>query len=70
MQFLDHAKKFNQFGKEEIEFSELAKIWEENEYDVIIEPAAIYWNFMADHWAKTKFIQVVRDEESWKESYV
>merc|ERR1712168_519040 len=70
MQAMEHAKTLNQFGKSEIEFPEVAKIWEDNEYDVIIEPAGIYWTWMAEHWPKTKFIHVVRDEESWKKSYI
>lgn len=60
-----------------------AKVWEENKYDVIIEPAGIYWHEMAEHWPKvifctnqkllsnkiqTKFINIVRDVESWKAS--
>jgi len=69
MQMSDYAKEFNQFGKEEIDFAQLAKIWEENEVDVIIEPAGLYWNWMVDHWPKTKFIHAVRDEASWKKSY-
>ena len=28
------------------------KVWEENKYDVVIEPAAIYWHEMAEHWPK------------------
>jgi len=70
MQATDHAKQFNLFGKGEIEFPELAKVWEDNEYDVIIEPAGIYWTWMAEHWPNTKFIHVVRDEESWKKSFL
>jgi len=65
----DYAKEFNQFGKEEIEFAELAKIFEENKYDVVIEPAGILWTYMVKHWPKTKFIHVTRDEESWKKSF-
>ena len=53
----------------ECDFAELAKIWEENEYDVIIEPAGIMWTWMVDHWPKTKFIHVTRDESSWATSY-
>ena len=46
------------------------KIWVENKYDVIIEPAGIYWTYMVDLWPKTKFIQVTREEESWKKSFM
>ena len=31
-------------------------IWEDNEYDVIIEPAGLYWTEMADHWQKLEMI--------------
>ena len=48
--------KYNKFGKEEIEFNELAKIWEEENYDVIIEPAGILYTFMAEHWPKAQII--------------
>lgn len=70
MQMMDYAKQFNQFGKEEIEFAELAKIWEDNQYEVIIEPTALFWTFMVDHWPKAKLVHVVRDEISWKKSYI
>ena len=53
----------------EIDFAELAKIWEHNEYDVIIEPAGIMWTWMAEYWPKTKFIHVTRDAESWTKSF-
>jgi len=66
---MDYADQLNMFGREEIEFAELAKVWEDNEFDAIIEPAGIYWTFMAEHWPKTKFIHLTRDEESWKKSF-
>jgi len=66
---MDYADQFNKFGKEEIEFAELAKIWEENGFDAIVEPAGLYWNFMVKHWPKTKFIHVTRDDESFKASF-
>merc|ERR1719238_1728226 len=69
MQMADFAPQFNKFGKMECDFAELAKIWEENEYDVIIEPAGIMWTWMVDHWPKTKFIHVTRDDTSWATSY-
>ena len=35
-------------GTNKIGFAEMAKqIWEDNEYDVIIEPSALYWREMA-----------------------
>ena len=61
--------QFNQFGKGEIEFAELAKIWEDNQFDVINEPAGLFWNLMVDYWPKSEVIHVVRDEISWKKSY-
>ena len=61
--------KFNQFGRAEIKFSELARIWEDNQYEVIIQPAGIYWTWMVDHWPKTKFIHITRESESWKKSF-
>lgn len=63
------SQTFDDYGKQKIEFAEMAKtIWEENEYDVIIEPSGLYWTEMADHWQKTKFINLVRDVESWQVS--
>ena len=56
------------YGTEKIEFSELAKIWEDNQYEVIIEPSALYWNEMVEHWPKTKFIHLIRDFAGWKKS--
>ena len=39
---------FDDYGKKKIEFAEMAKtIWEDNEYDVIVEPAGLYWHEMA-----------------------
>ena len=46
----------------------LMSLFEDNKYDVIIEPAGLYWLEMANHWPKTKFIQLVRDIESWETS--
>ena len=63
------SQTFDDYGKGKIKFAEMAKtIWEENEYDVIIEPSGLYWTEMADHWQKTKFINLVRDVESWQVS--
>ena len=45
-------------------------IWVKNKFDVIVEPAGIYWTFMVDLWPKAKFIQVTRDEEAWKNSFM
>ena len=33
-----------------------AKVWEQNKYDVILEPAGIYWHEMAQHWPKVSLI--------------
>ena len=33
MQANDFAKEFDDYGKEKIEFAELAKIWEDNKYE-------------------------------------
>ena len=63
--------KFNKFGEGKIEFEEMAEdIWVKNKFDVIVEPAGIYWTFMVDLWPKAKFIQVTRDEEAWKNSFM
>ena len=59
----DYAKEFDDYGTCKTTFADLAKIWEENEFDVIIEPSGLYWFEMADHWPKTKFIQLCRDVE-------
>ena len=64
----NHAKELDDYGTKKINFAELAKIWEDNKYDVIIEPAGLYWLEMAAHWPKTKFIQLTRDIESWEAS--
>ena len=63
-------EKFHKYGKQEISFAEFATIFEENEYDVIIEPSALYWHEMAKHWPKTKFIQLTREIEGWCKSVV
>jgi len=68
MQVNNHAKELDDYGTKKIEFPELAKIWEDNKYDVIIEPSGLYWLEMANHWPKTKFIQLTRDVESWEAS--
>ena len=44
------------------------QVWESNKYDVIIEPAGLFWKEMSDHWPKAKLINIVRDVESWKAS--
>ena len=62
-----HAQ-LDAYGTKKIDFGELAKIWEENEYDVIIEPAGLYWVEMSQHWPKTKLINLVRDVVSWERS--
>ena len=64
------TNKLNKFGKEETEFGELAKIFEENEFDVVIEPSGILWPYMVDHWPKTKFIQLTREITAWKKSFM
>ena len=61
--------QLNKYGREEITFSHLAKIWEENEYDVIIEPAGLLWPEMAAHWPQAKLLHLTRDEESWRKSF-
>ena len=33
MQANDFAKEFDDYGKEKIEFAQLAKIWEDNKYE-------------------------------------
>ena len=65
----DFAKELDDFGRGKTKFSDLAKIFEENKFDVIIEPAAIMWTFMAEHWPKTKFIHVTRDYDEWEKSF-
>lgn len=65
----DFAKQLDDFGRGKTTFFELAKIFEENKFDVIIEPAAIMWTFMVDHWPKTKFIHVTRDHDEWEKSF-
>ena len=83
-QFPAYAVPFDDYGTNKITFAEMAaKVWEENKYDVVIEPAGIYWHEMAEHWPKvsfiqlnlnftfeikTKFINIVREVESWKQS--
>jgi len=68
MQLNDFAKEFHDYGTEKIKFPELAKIWEDNQYEVIIEPSALFWNEMVEHWPKTKFIHLTRDFPGWKKS--
>ena len=68
MQLNDFAQEFHDYGTEKIQFPELAKIWEDNKYEVIIEPSALFWTEMAEHWPKTKFIHLTRDLASWKKS--
>jgi len=69
-EILDNAKYFNAYGKGFIEFDEMArKIWLENEFDVIIEPAGIFWTEMVDLWPETKFIHLNRDFVAWKKSF-
>ena len=63
-----YHKQWDAYGKKEIDFAECAKIWEENEFDVIIEPAGLYWFEMSKHWPKTKLINIVRDVEGWAKS--
>ena len=60
---------FEQHGKKQISFAEMAKtIWEDNKYDVVIEPAGLYWYEMSQIWPNTKFIHLYRDVESWSRS--
>jgi len=68
MQINDFAKEFHDYGTEKINFAELAKIWEDNKFEVIIEPSALFWQEMVDHWPKTKFIQLTRDMAGFKKS--
>lgn len=68
MQLNDFAKEFDDYGKEKIQFAELAKIWEDNKFEVIIEPSALFWHEMVQHWPKTKFIQLTRDMAGFKQS--
>ena len=68
MQLFDFAQEFHDYGTEKIDFSQLAKIWEDNKYEVIVEPSALYWHEMAEHWPKTKFIHLIRDLDGWKKS--
>jgi len=65
---MDFAKEFHDYGTENIQFPELAKIWEDNKFEVIIEPSALYWTEMVEHWPKTRFIHLTRDFDSWKKS--
>ena len=65
---MDFAKEFHDYGTEKIQFPELAKIWEDNKFEVIIEPSALYWTEMVEHWPKTRFIHLTRDFDSWKKS--
>ena len=67
-QINNHAKEFDDYGTKKTRFAELAKIWEDNKYDVIIEPAGLYWLEMSKHWPKTKFIQLCRDVDNWDQS--
>lgn len=62
-----HAQ-LDAYGKKRINFAELARIWENNEFDVIIEPAGLFWVEMAKHWPKTKLINLVREVGSWQRS--
>ena len=57
---------FDDYGTKKIEFDQLAKqVWEDNQFDVIIEPAGLYWYEMAQHWPEAKFINLVRDVDNW-----
>ena len=42
------------------------KMW--NSFKVIIEPSALYWTEMVEHWPKTKFIELCRDPKGFKKS--
>lgn len=60
---------FDDYGTKKIEFDQLAKqVWENNHFDVIIEPAGLYWFEMSRHWPNAKFINLVRDVNSWSKS--
>ena len=62
-------ESFEAFGKKQISFAEMAKtVWEDNKYEVIIEPSGIYWYEMAQIWPEAKFIHLYRDVESWSRS--
>ena len=41
MQANDFAKEFDDYGKEKIEFAELAKIWEDNKYEVRVSQSNV-----------------------------
>ena len=41
MQANDFAKEFDDYGKEKIEFAELAKIWEDNKYEVWVSQSNV-----------------------------
>jgi len=70
-EFFDTADYFLQYGEEKISFGEYAKhAFEDPGFNVIIEPAGVMWMDMVKHWPKTKFIQLVRDEDSWKKSFI
>ena len=62
-------ESFEAYGKKRISFAEMAKtVWEDNKYDVIIEPAGLYWLEMSKIWPEAKFIHLYRDVESWSTS--
>ena len=62
-------ESFEAHGKKKISFAEMAKrVWEDNKYDVIIEPAGLYWFEMSQIWPEAKFIHLYRDVESWSTS--
>ena len=66
-----NSPKYGKLGTNfqlEVVGKSLISLFEDNKYDVIIEPAGLYWLEMAQHWPKTKFIQLVRDIESWETS--
>ena len=65
----DFGSDFDDYGRGKVDFTTMAKkVWEDNKYDVIIEPSFLFWHEMAQHWPKTKFINTVRDEDGWFKS--
>ena len=64
LEVTDFAFAIDDYGKKKIEFAEMAKtVWEDNQYDVIIETSGLFWKEMAARWPKTKFVNLVRDDD-------
>ena len=64
----DYAEAFDDYGTNKTEFAIMAKkVWEDNQYDVIMEPSVLYWKEMANHWPNTKFVHVTfNDVDQWQ----